>query len=548
MKKFTFIKLIIIAMFAIPLSVQGQYFVDFEGEGETKTAYASGTVNLSGLDWNMTEALIGTLDADWKNGERSARMRGYAASSMTMLENKTGGLGTISFFYRRYGTDTQVDWKVEYSTDNGESWMQAGSSFTAPASDEVQEFTAIVNVNGNVKVRIKRATEEGSSNRRLNIDDITLTDFTGDPDPEPSAYPTDFAAVPEGFGAKLSWTDAIGEQLPHAYLIIGQMPVDTKSVPVSPPEDGIPVPDNFDISLGYIAKNVPYNMEEYTFANLDSNVDYTFTIYPYTNSGTNIDYKTDGTPPTAVVTTNNYSIILNETFDDDLGVMTAHNIVGDQEWVHQTFNNDGYARINGYDGQSFENEDWLISPAMNLSNYRDVVLNFNSGMNFTGPELQLLVSEDYDGTGNPNNFSWTDYSDAADWSAGGYEWVHSGNIGLNLSGSDVFIAFKYTSTTENAAVWQVDNILVYGEELVGLDEHSDTFAKLYPNPAADHFVIESTSNAHLMINDISGRSVLERKINIGTNKVNVSILPAGHYIVIMQTTQGKVSVNKLVKQ
>jgi hypothetical protein len=46
--------------------VEAQYFIDFEGPGETKTGYASGTVNLSGLDWNMTEALIGTLDADWK--------------------------------------------------------------------------------------------------------------------------------------------------------------------------------------------------------------------------------------------------------------------------------------------------------------------------------------------------------------------------------------------------------------------------------------------------------------------------------------------------
>lgn len=43
--------------------VEAQYFIDFEGPGETKTGYASGTVNLSGLDWNMTEALIGTLDA-----------------------------------------------------------------------------------------------------------------------------------------------------------------------------------------------------------------------------------------------------------------------------------------------------------------------------------------------------------------------------------------------------------------------------------------------------------------------------------------------------
>lgn len=163
------------------------YFVDFEGDGETKTAYASGTVNLSGLDWDMTEALIGTLAADWKNGVRSARMRGYEASSMTMLQDKQGGLGNLSFLYRRYGTDIQVDWMVEYSTDQGTTWIQVGDAFTPPADDVVQVFSEPVSVEGPVRVRIKRATEDGNAtNRRLNIDDILLTDYS----PGTAAAPT----------------------------------------------------------------------------------------------------------------------------------------------------------------------------------------------------------------------------------------------------------------------------------------------------------------------------------------------------------------------
>ena len=153
----------------------GQYTVDFEGEGETKTAYASATVSLSGKNWDMTDALIGTDTADWKNGVRSARMRGYGTSAMTMLEDIAEGVGTISFSYRRYGTAAQVDWKVEYSTDGGTSWTQAGDAFTAPASDDVQTFSAEINSGGNTRIRIKRATESGSVNRQLNIDDITMT-------------------------------------------------------------------------------------------------------------------------------------------------------------------------------------------------------------------------------------------------------------------------------------------------------------------------------------------------------------------------------------
>lgn len=157
----------------------GQYVVNFEGTGETKTAYASGNVTLSGISWNMTEALIGTSTSDFKNGLRSARLNGLAASSMAMLADKANGLGTVSFQYRRYGTDTQVDWKVEYSPDGGFSWTQIGAAFTAPATDVVQTFSETVNASGNVRIRIKRATETGTTNYRLNIDDITLTDWTG---------------------------------------------------------------------------------------------------------------------------------------------------------------------------------------------------------------------------------------------------------------------------------------------------------------------------------------------------------------------------------
>ncbi|MGB4204367.1 MAG: T9SS type A sorting domain-containing protein [Bacteroidales bacterium] len=188
MRTITFLKTI--ALFAglmLSVSAYADYVVDFEGPGETKGAYASGTVNLSGLDWNMTEVLIGTEANDFKNGDRSARLRGYGTSAMTMLEDKTNGIGTISFLYRRYGTDEQADWKVEYSTDEGDNWIQIGSNFTAPASNDVQTFSEIVEVAGNVRVRIKRATEAGTQNRRLNIDDITITDYLGGGTPTVSA-------------------------------------------------------------------------------------------------------------------------------------------------------------------------------------------------------------------------------------------------------------------------------------------------------------------------------------------------------------------------
>lgn len=161
---------------------EGSTFINFEGAGETKTVYASTNVTLSGLIWDLTDTLIGTDAADWKNGNRSARFRGYATSSMTLLQDITNGLGNISFQYRRYGTATQVDWKVEYSVDGGLNWTQIGTTFTAPASDDVQTFSEDVNVSGNVRVRILRGTDDaGVVNRQLNVDNILLLPYEGGP-------------------------------------------------------------------------------------------------------------------------------------------------------------------------------------------------------------------------------------------------------------------------------------------------------------------------------------------------------------------------------
>ena len=198
------------------------YYVDFEGDGETKGSYVSNTVTLSGIDWNMTEALIGTIEGDWKNGNRSARLRGYGVSSITMLADKVGGAGNVSFSYRRYGTDAQVDWKVEYSVNQGGEWKQLGNGFTAPATDEVQTFNEALNVPWDVRIRIKRATEDGSTtDNRLNIDDILITDFN-----EPVA--TIFSGTGD-WSESLRWSDGIPGQGTNV-TIQGEVTVDVASM------------------------------------------------------------------------------------------------------------------------------------------------------------------------------------------------------------------------------------------------------------------------------------------------------------------------------
>ena len=177
MKKiYSFLVAILISSFGF-----GQYNVNFEGSGETKTSYGSGNVTLSGIQWNITEGLIGTASNDFKNGSRSVRLRGRNGSSFTMNANKTDGIGTISFVYRRYGSDSsQQPWAVEYSDNNGSSWTQIGSNITATGT--VQTFNESVNVSGDIRVRIRLTTTPGTSgNRRMNVDDISITDALAGP-------------------------------------------------------------------------------------------------------------------------------------------------------------------------------------------------------------------------------------------------------------------------------------------------------------------------------------------------------------------------------
>jgi hypothetical protein len=109
---------------------QTNYFTDFETG--SKAGYASANATLNGISWNFTEALIGSETNDFKNGTKSVRFRGYSTSTISMLADKSGGIGTISFQHRRYGTDTQIEWIVEYSLNSGSTWTEAGR-FTAGA-------------------------------------------------------------------------------------------------------------------------------------------------------------------------------------------------------------------------------------------------------------------------------------------------------------------------------------------------------------------------------------------------------------------------------
>jgi len=363
------------------------------------------------------------------------------------------------------------------------------------------------------------------------------------PKPEPTNYPTNFAAFVNGTDVGLTWTDAVGGQVPDMYLVVAS----TGDITI--PTDGVTVPN------GPSAQNVGYNAQTVTFTGLQGGVIYHFAIFPYTNSGANIDYKTDDGYPIVTATTEEIYTLLFEDFDEDLGVFTAYDMYGDQGWHQGTYQGTTYAVCNGYANQTYnENEDWLISPAISSNGYQDAILSFRTAMKFDGDPLQVKVSVDYDGQSEPTDFEWVDITDAFDYSTGNYEWVESGEVdvysamgylGQNYH-PDFYVAFVYKSSSEAASSWEIDYVKVVSYGAVAVEENNQTIG-LYPNPACEQVSFMLENDAQVSIFDMTGRKVSETNVAAGQAQLDVNELVNGVYFVNFRFANGTTAVSKFVK-
>jgi len=367
------------------------------------------------------------------------------------------------------------------------------------------------------------------------------------PDPEPTNYPANFSATAEGMNITLNWTDSDGEQLPSGYLILGDQLI-TKGANYTTPVDGTPVEDDYDWSDYQIAANVDFGVETFTIP-VAPNANYIFAIFPYTNAGVNIDYKTDGTPPEEGVVSNNFVIINNESFANDLGTWSQYSVVGDQIWVYEPLYGvpPGCASISGYSGGAKDNEDWLISPIMDWTNFESLYFGFYSAANYSGPALQLLISQDYDGESNPNDYTWEDITDQYTWAETGFIFVESGFADLtSYAGEKISLAFKYTSNTGGAASWEVDELTVFGDLGTGIGEKSVDQISIYPNPATDVVTLVTESKGKLNLLNLTGQVLKSVDIENTNNLIDVSNLNQGVYIIHFVNENGQSSTGKLI--
>ena len=205
------------------------------------------------------------------------------------------------------------------------------------------------------------------------------------------------------------------------------------------------------IWYSFIAEGGPWN--EYTEA---ISVDENMTIWAYASKE---GYNDSPVVNAEYIIQNDIVVIFNQDWEDDWNGWTQVNVTGEEEWTIASHSGNHYAYMNGYSaGAAHENEDWLISPAFDLDNNSDAVLTFLTAMNYTGPNIEVLFSNDYDGT-NPSTATWQALE--CELSSGSWNWTGSGEIDLSgFSGSNCYIAYKYTSTDEAAAGWEIDDIML----------------------------------------------------------------------------------------
>ena len=125
-------------------------------------------------------------------------------------------------------------------------------------------------------------------------------------------------------------------------------------------------------------------------------------------------------------------------------------VKGDSVWACSIFGNAGTngVQVNGFVSGTgaVDNEDWLISPALDLSLFQFPILSFSERTKYAGPQIQVLVASNQASRPAPGAAAWTPVDallplpNSDKWTA-----VNDINLAAFKSGSS-YIAFKYLSS------------------------------------------------------------------------------------------------------
>lgn len=156
------------------------------------------------------------------------------------------------------------------------------------------------------------------------------------------------------------------------------------------------------------------------------------------------------------------SLLTQESFD----TFTTVSVSGAQSW---NFSSSYGAVCSGYSGgQSYENEDWLVSPVIDLSQTQDVKLTFSHTRGTTSV-MNAGVSQGWykafataSYTGNPTTTQWVELEGLNQNITTAWQYIPSGELVIPQEAKSATsrIAFRYMCSATQSATWEIKNVNV----------------------------------------------------------------------------------------
>lgn len=285
-----------------------------------------------------------------------------------------------------------------------------------------------------------------------------------------------------------------------------------------------PVIDNFVIS-NELFDNYKLNTAIREVVATQSVVDYTNTTSDHVPISV-LFSMTAGAPGCENI---NYS----EAFGASLGDFTSYNTNGSQVWAWRL--NFG-ATVSGFENATNSaNEDWLISPAFDLSKQSSATLAFSHALNFCPSASDIItnqtlwVSSNYT-NGAPSAATWTPLAIPTMPSGNNWTFVNSGDIQLptQMLKNNVRFAFKYLSTATVAGTWEIKDLMLNTECIPMALPGEITTLRNAVYGSKKLIKISNQKAVPVVIVDITGRVIYS---DPAITKIEIPIAQAGVYIV-----------------
>jgi len=171
------------------------------------------------------------------------------------------------------------------------------------------------------------------------------------------------------------------------------------------------------------------------------------------------DYRCDGSSG------KNLIALLKESFANGQGDFTTHDFLGDQTWTWSS-QYSCMVMAGRNNNTNYGNEDWLISPALDMRDFTNIDLAFDHAGRYVSPfedYFTLCVSDNYDGT-NLLKSTWKQVTIPNYMTGADFTFFNSGKIDLTefAGKQNVHFAFKYISTVSATGTWEIRNVAVVG--------------------------------------------------------------------------------------